>query len=80
MTREQPEREIKGCQLGFIAGVPVHEQNANNTVYIAFKRSLGNFYESIMTSNTTLTYVMLKHLLRFNQQYQNMQLVFKHFC
>ena len=29
MTREQPEREIKGCQLGFIAEVPVHEQSAN---------------------------------------------------
>jgi len=29
MTQEQPEREIKECQLGFIAGVPVHEQSAH---------------------------------------------------
>ena len=29
MTREQPEREIKECQLGFVAGVPVHEQSAH---------------------------------------------------
>ena len=28
MTREQPEREIKGCQHGFITGVSVHEQSA----------------------------------------------------
>jgi len=32
MTREQREMEIKGCQLGFVAGVPVHEQSANNMV------------------------------------------------
>ena len=79
MTREQPEREIKGCELGFIAGVPVHEQGANNIVNNVFQRSLGNFYESNVTSNTTLTYTMLKCLLRSNQQYKNMQLVFKHF-
>ena len=36
MTREQREMEIKGCQLGFVAGVPVHEQSTNNMVYIAF--------------------------------------------
>ena len=32
MSRERPEREIQGCQLGFIAGVFVHEQSANNAV------------------------------------------------
>ena len=63
MTREQPEREIKGCQLGFVAGVPVHEQSTNQHGYNAFQRSLGNFYESNVTSNTTLTYAMLKHSL-----------------
>ena len=63
MTREQPEREIKGCQLGFVAEVPLHEQSANNMVYSAFQQSLSNFYESNVTSNTTSTYAMLKHLL-----------------
>ena len=63
MTREQPEREIKGCQLEFIAGVPVHEQSTNNMIYSVFQQSLGNFYESNVTSNTTLTYAMLKHSL-----------------
>ena len=63
MTREQPERDIKGCQLGFVAGVPVHEQSANNMVYSTFQRSLGNFYEINVTSNTTSTYAMLKHSL-----------------
>ena len=63
MTREQPEREIKGCQLGFVAGVLDHEQSANNMVYSAFQRSLGNFYESDVISNTTSTYAMLKHSL-----------------
>ena len=63
MTQEQPEREIKGCQLGFIAGVPVHEQGTNNMVYSAFQRSLGNFYESNVTSHTTSTYTMLMYSL-----------------
>ena len=72
MTREQPEREIKGCQLGFTARVPVHKQSANHMVYSAFHQSLGNFYESNVTSNTTSTYTMLKCLLRSNQKYKNM--------
>ena len=63
MTREQPEREIKGCQLGFIAGIPVHEQSDHNMVYSVFQPSLGNFYESNVTSNTTSTYAILKHSL-----------------
>ena len=63
MTREQPEREIKGCQLGFVAGVPVHEQSSNNIVNNAFQPSLGNFYESNVTPNTTTTYTMPKYSL-----------------
>jgi hypothetical protein len=37
MTREQPEREIKACQLGFATKVLVHEQSTNNMVYIMFQ-------------------------------------------
>ena len=61
MTREQLERKIQGCQLRFVAGVPVHEQSANNMVYSVSQRSLSNFYESNVTSNTTSTYAILKH-------------------
>jgi len=79
MTREQPEGEIKGCQLGFVAGVPVHEQSANNMVHSTFQRSLGKFREGNVTPNTTTTYALLKFLFSGNQQYKNMKLVFKHF-
>ena len=79
MTIEQPWREIKGCQHGLIAGVPVHEQSANNVVYSAFQRSLGNFSRSNVTPNTTTTYPMPKSLLRSNQQCKNMKLALIHF-
>jgi hypothetical protein len=78
MTREQPEREIKGCQLGFVTGVPVHEQSAN-MVYSTFQRSLAKFRKGNVTPNITTTYTMLKWLLRGNQQYKNMKLVFNPF-
>ena len=63
MTREQSEREIQGCQLGFIAGVLVHEQSANNAVTTRSKEVWAVFYESNVTFNTTSTYTMLMYSL-----------------
>ena len=79
MTREQREMEIKGCQLGFVAGVPVHEQSANNMVHDTFQREFGQIREGNVTPNTTTTYTLLKCLFRGSQQYKNMKLVFKQF-
>jgi hypothetical protein len=40
---------------------------------------LGKFRKGNVTPNTTTTYTMLKCLLRGNQQYKNMKLVFNPF-
>ena len=80
MTREQPEREIKGCQLGFIVGVQVHKQSANNMIYSAFQQSLRNFQGATRHPNAIMTYPMPRYSLRSKQQYQSMRLMFKYFC